>query len=281
MVNNHKKLTRLNWLLALAFILLVITLTFYFITFNGKISDDNAKWGTFGDFVGGTLNPLFALLSLFAIIYTIKIQTEELELTRNEMQQSNKTLDDQRKTSEKQNQSIKQQTFENTFFNLLEHHNNLVEEIYKVSDDTYYKIIVFHHQLELLESFADRYNRGIFKTYFMTLYQILKFVNMQEEKFINEDFFNAKLYTNIIRATFDDVLLCLLAINCEIEGFEKFKFFIEEYNFFEHLNIYQISNIRNEESQERILTVLMTYDEKAFGENVDLINLISVKKAKS
>lgn len=119
MNKNASKLKNLNWLLGIAFIILFITLIFYFRHFNGVLSEDNAKWGTFGDFMGGTLNPLFALLSLFAIIYTIRIQTEELELTREEMKKSNLS-------QEEQSQSLQRQTFENTFFKMIDLHNQIV-----------------------------------------------------------------------------------------------------------------------------------------------------------
>lgn len=105
--------------MGIAFVLLAVALFFYFGHFNGLLSDDNAKWGTFGDFMGGTLNPLFALLSLFAIISTIRIQTEELELTRDEMKKSNQS-------QEEQSQSLQRQTFENTFFKMIDLHNQIV-----------------------------------------------------------------------------------------------------------------------------------------------------------
>jgi len=41
--------------------------------------------GQFGDFVGGTLNPLLSLLALAAILWTIILQSEELKATREEL----------------------------------------------------------------------------------------------------------------------------------------------------------------------------------------------------
>lgn len=128
---NSIKLKRLNWLLGIALILLAITLLSYFLHFSGDLSDDQGKWGTFGDFIGGTLNPLFSLLSLFAIIYTIKIQTEELELTRAEMKKSNLSQDEQ-------SQSLQRQTFENTFFKMIDLHNQIVNSFLLVQK---YKIV--------------------------------------------------------------------------------------------------------------------------------------------
>jgi len=120
MNKNSSKLKKLDWLLGIAFLLLAVSVGFYLYNFyHPNFSSDNTDWGTFGDFMGGTLNPLFALLSLYAIIYTIKIQTEELELTRDEMRKSNLS-------QEEQSQSLQRQTFENTFFKMIDLHNQIV-----------------------------------------------------------------------------------------------------------------------------------------------------------
>ncbi len=126
---NSSKLQNLNLLIWLAIVLLLTALFLYFTHFSGNLSDDTSKWGTFGDFMGGTLNPMFALLSLFAIIYTIRIQTEELELTRDEMKKSNKSQEEQSQSLKIQNRSIEQQTFENTFFKMIDLHNQIVNNL--------------------------------------------------------------------------------------------------------------------------------------------------------
>jgi hypothetical protein len=238
------------------------------------MSNDNSQWGTFGDFMGGTLNPLFFLLSLFAIIYTIKIQTEELELTRQEMEKSNITLDKQSQIFTKQNQSIAQQTFESTFYKLLEHHNSLLEYVYKISGKYYYSMVVEYTSLTLLQSFKT-FNKGEIKTFFMTFYQILKFISRHEKEALkNKEFFDPKLYTNILRATFDDTLLCLLAINCQHEEFKKYRTLLVKYKFLEHLNIYGVEILNNPSNQEKILEILKMYNKAVFGSNEGIKKLI-------
>lgn len=53
---------------------------------------DPALWGQFGDFIGGLLNPLFAVMTFAAILYTVLVQREELALQRTELRISNETL---------------------------------------------------------------------------------------------------------------------------------------------------------------------------------------------
>ena len=92
-------------------------------------SPEQGDWGAFGDFIGGTLNPIFAFLSLIAILMTIRIQskelktsTEELKLTRGEVKRS---ADAQKEHSE----SIKLQNFENTFFKMLDLHTSITRTL--------------------------------------------------------------------------------------------------------------------------------------------------------
>lgn len=281
---NSTKLNKLNYLLYIALILLISVLILYFWHFHNGFSTDKSDWGAFGDFVGGTLNPLFALLSLFAILYTIKIQTQELEYTREELQATKEELsksrvaqEEQSKAFKIQNLSIKQQTFENTFFKMLELHNELIGELYQNSNEFYEKIFTNPVDGKVGVSF-DQENKGIIKTFFMTLYQILKFIDNQNLQLKNDAFFNPKLYSNIVRATFDDVLLCLLAINCNIEGFEKFKTLIEQYNFLEHLNI---EHGLDEGHEWMVLDTLVSYNEVAFGDNKNLKNMLyQLKKSR-
>lgn len=287
---NSLKLKKLNALAWIAIILFLITTSLYFYNFHGVFSTAKSDWGTFGDFIGGTLNPLFAFLSLIAIIYTISIQTQELEYSRDELKATKEELEKSRIAQEEQsdsfkmqNTSIKQQTFENTFFKLLEHHNELIGELYeKIAK---HKLVdIFTSSNDIVEALRT-HNIDIIKTYFMTLYQILKFVDKQDEKFKGEDFFNAKLYTNIIRATLDDGALSLLAINGVNEGFEKYKLLIEKYEVLEHLNINSIPLEFNyafakqqRDKKEELLNVLILYKDEAFGKNTDLIALVQEKR---
>jgi len=52
----------------------------YFTQFGpAPLSTDPAIWGQFGDFVGGVVNPLFGLLSLLALLFTIILQSRQLD----------------------------------------------------------------------------------------------------------------------------------------------------------------------------------------------------------
>ena len=77
--------------------------------------------GTFGDMFG-SINALFSGLALAGIILTILLQRKELKLQREE-------LKDTRAEFETQNETLKLQRFENTFFSILNLHHQIVSAI--------------------------------------------------------------------------------------------------------------------------------------------------------
>jgi large-conductance mechanosensitive channel len=80
------------------FVLVVLGLLvvgFYYFNFNShilkkeiwqnvfqNISESNDKWGAFGDYVGGILNPVIAAFAFYLIAKTYELQKTELEATR-------------------------------------------------------------------------------------------------------------------------------------------------------------------------------------------------------
>jgi hypothetical protein len=110
------KSPKLGWLMFFviaAWVIFWIAAWLYFKDWN--------KSGVFGDSFGA-INSLFSGLALSGIIYTIYLQREELSLQRKE-------LSDTRKEFAIQNQTLKKQRFETTFFSLLSLHHSIVDKI--------------------------------------------------------------------------------------------------------------------------------------------------------
>ncbi|UTW49823.1 putative phage abortive infection protein [Bacterioplanoides sp. SCSIO 12839] len=102
-------------LFTIAALALALVLGIYFFKFGGYLSSDQGVWGTFGDFVGGTLNPLLAFASLCAILLTMKMQSDELKTSTNALRQ--------------QGEYLELQAIENTFFSMLEVYNKKVNSL--------------------------------------------------------------------------------------------------------------------------------------------------------
>lgn len=111
------------WLALLAFLL--VTAAFAFMFRNTEFSGNSAEWGQFGDYFGGMLNPLLAFVGLLALLKTIRLQSQELKLSRAALDQaaeelalSREELSGSRQALEEQSKGIDKQVFEATFFHL-------------------------------------------------------------------------------------------------------------------------------------------------------------------
>lgn len=114
--------------------LLAIMLFAYFVIFvfanywgQGILSDEIGDWGAVGDYFGGLLNPILAFASFMALLYTIRIQSEELRLTREELTKSAKAQEGSSEALKKQVANIEKQSFEDTFFKMLDRLNELAK----------------------------------------------------------------------------------------------------------------------------------------------------------
>lgn len=77
------------WLLLLPASTATFAVLAYAYTFHALPATQNPiAWGTFGDYMGGLLNPLVSVLTLFVAISVWRLQKEELERTSNELAQT-------------------------------------------------------------------------------------------------------------------------------------------------------------------------------------------------
>ena len=116
--------------------IIVLWLSSYFILKDLPLKER----GTIGDMFG-SVNSLFSGLALAGIILTILLQKKELKFQREELKQT-------RKEFETQNETLKIQRFENTFFNLLNQHLQIINAI----DYTYYKPKEKEHKIYLKQN---------------------------------------------------------------------------------------------------------------------------------
>ncbi len=82
--DNHNRY--LIVIFCIAVIAIIFVFGIYFYIFDGNVSDKQNVWGVFGDYIGGTLNPILSFLALIALLFTIAIQTKQLYLSRKELE---------------------------------------------------------------------------------------------------------------------------------------------------------------------------------------------------
>jgi DnaJ-domain-containing protein 1 len=272
----------------------------YLLNFHRQyVSDDAGDWGTFGDFVGGTLNPFLSFLALVILLRTFSMQRKELSLQRKELKKTKALLKKQTETQAKQQ-------FESTFFALLNLHNKTLEDFFeskniKIELEDGTKTNFFDKNLKdmlrdnknLLKKIKPYFHTGneMYGQYFRTLYQLLKFIFTEialDEKESKRDALNfkndirladknnekandiEKRYSNIVRALIPDDVMKFLAVNCYCEDendiYWEYKLLLERYDFFEHAS-FNPNNLSNKSVIEQypILKEAQEFYKKAFG----------------
>ena len=119
----------LGIMLAMVLVLFLANFCLIFLPF------DKEQRGTFGDQFGA-VNALFSGLAFAGLIYTIILQRHDLKLQRRdllyqrrELELTRKEMEDQTAEFEKQNETLKIQRFENTFFNMLSQFQEVVNNL--------------------------------------------------------------------------------------------------------------------------------------------------------
>ncbi|CNI37006.1 Uncharacterised protein [Yersinia rohdei] len=210
--------------------------------------------GTFGDFFGGTLNPILTFISVIFLINTMRIQQKELSITRDDL---TLTRQEYKKTS----QALNTQAIENRFFNILKVHNDIVLNLnlyahnknldyngVKTFDYIIHRLNNSSHSISNQSQAANtlqNYKKiqesenHILGQYFRNLYQALKLINGydNEELPLSEK----KKYSSILRAQLSTKELAILFLNCldDICDRGQFKNLLIQYSMLEHLPIQQ------------------------------------------
>jgi len=107
----------------------------YFITFNGELAIEQDKWGTFGDFVGGTLNPILAFLSFIALLFTILLQSKELKISNETLIETKSELEQSRKIAERQSQFYRNESDKNDVIKAIDSVHSEIKELFKKTVD--------------------------------------------------------------------------------------------------------------------------------------------------
>ena len=281
-MDKGNKPNRLLWILGIAAVAaFLIVLGLYIAYFkNLSVTNDSATWGTFGDYLGGTLNPIISFLALIGLLYTIHQQAQEMQATREELKQAAEQQRQQVEQQSRQSEIFNLQQFESTFFSLLEQHNKAVEkieaesifeELHNIYNKKIDQITTRKPSEELSNSHAIKSINQHYelKSYFNLLFQILKFIsislsknsesnnsedlkitikdfdadNKRSKEKLSHEYINPqeRMYSDILRSFIPNIILKLLALNClTIDKFSRDNESKTLYNFQGLLNRYTL-----------------------------------------
>lgn len=125
----RKLLHNAKILLIVALVASILILLFEVSGTNSVIRYDLTKIGSWGDAVGGFLNPIFGFAALIGLLHTIELQLRELELTRRQVKKSAEELAGSRLANEALVKAADQQNIENSFFQLFNYFTRSVDNM--------------------------------------------------------------------------------------------------------------------------------------------------------
>lgn len=77
----------LTVILIAASVSIFVVIAFYVFNFSVGLSPKPDVWGQFGDYIGGTLNPILSFLALISLLVTLWVQSQSLDTARKQIAQ--------------------------------------------------------------------------------------------------------------------------------------------------------------------------------------------------
>jgi len=247
-----------------------------------------------GDFMAGTVASFWSLAGLFFIYVAFlgqkqQLLNQQLELmySQLEVKYTRLELAGQKEELKEQNKTLRRQRFENTFFQLLQNHQDIVNglDIQRRRNSEYQTIAQgrdcfsnFYQSLsarlktviefnKMEEIYIEFYNekQSDLGHYFRNLYHILKFVNEAPELLDGE----RTKYTNLLRALLSSHELVLLFYNgLGRFGRDKLKPLLEQFSMLKNMDrslVFQSEHLNK-------------YDELAFASSEERAQLLNKTK---
>ncbi|MEL6560272.1 MAG: putative phage abortive infection protein [Bacteroidota bacterium] len=238
-MSNQKKESNTKDILLGVLLFVLVVLLWYFswqfidksiISTDDTLTDTETK-GLFGDKFGA-VNALFSALAFAGIIFTIFLQKRELKLQREELEET-------RGEFIKQNETLKKQRFENTFFQLLSLHNDIVDKlrIKAIDGETYEKREFF---IGAIKDLKYRGSYGYFKYSALTKIEPNEVADFKANREVEHSFFN--------RLEKEEIKNLQQLTNQDIENFisepvdDKEKIIKKEYENFFHRFQYNLGH---------------------------------------
>lgn len=236
---------------------------------------DHAKLGTFGDFIGGSLNPVLSFLTFLGVLITIAIQIKELQATRDEMELTRRATQDSAQALTAQRNSLERQNFESTFFQMMKLLTDIIDgmslhgsagrsaitQIVLIADSRYNTASRQRVTPEtILFNTIDEY-KNLLQHYFRMIFNIIKYID--DEVIPKDSSINKIRYIKILRSQISGTELILLYFNCLTNDGKKMKEYAEKYSLFDNLQA-GINLILNS-------TSICNFNIRAFGDNAELL----------
>lgn len=249
--------------------IVVLVCILYFVVLYCFFPVGMEKRGQLGDMFG-FIGALFSGLAFAGLIVTMLQQREDLQNQKDEIQLQRKDLEAQtaalqlqkeeiaqtNKELKEQNKTIMLQRFENTFFNMLDMQQKILNElrylqtgdfvqehvgrkaIKELYSDIYYQCKV--KKISTLDGCLNEYYQyvedGQLDHYFRHLYRVIRYVDDYDINVLSVE--EKYKYLCLLRAQLSKDELLIIFYNCISEyGCDKFKPLVEKYALFKNIRV--------------------------------------------
>lgn len=211
------------------------------LTFPYISNDYISNWGAFGDFVGGTLNPLLTFISICLLLYTLYQNKKSLDFNSEELALSRKAQQDTANAQILIQQTQSLQQFDSFFFSLLNQIKNYESDMQKREslDKIYESIFIKIHDANFnsVNALDKKYELN---SYFLSIFEIVR--NIYERIVENEKIENkekiANDYIMILKAMMPFKLQQILML--KIHNSKKYRKYFIYFKFFENTPFYML-----------------------------------------
>lgn len=224
-----------------------------------------SDWGTFGDFIGGTLNPILTFISICLILYTVyqnkkalDFNSEELNLSRIAHQESASAQDELQKAA-------RLQQVDNLFLNLitsLQYRQQEIDQLGSHLRDVYLKVFQDNSQLDISERQEVILENAFIMRVILTIKSLLELIeqDVQNEK--------KSFYVNVLKTQIKVEVFQLLAVY-DIDRKLISRDFLKSFSFFDNLSSQLFYQTESSETLNSVLiqkVIFPYYSKECFGD---------------
>lgn len=247
---SRKYRNALGYIWSAALLVSIVSLVGYWAFVGRKllVGDSIAVWGQFGDYLGGVIGTIVAAATLALVGVTVLIQIQVMNIARRQLQDSKRELALTRDEMKLSNAALRQQTFEVTFFRLLEQFRDYAMKV-RIRGKSGLFAFTFLAEFisaqrgrpaasEAREKLASVYERVYSEQeqwlgpYFRMLYHLYKLIHQS----FPADNDRRNVYGSMVRAQLSKGELLMIYYNLLNKRSERLRSYIEFYGVLKHLD---------------------------------------------
>jgi hypothetical protein len=260
--------------------------------FSTTLSEE--KIGQFGDFIGGVIGSILALVGIILYYIALREQRKDIKINQEalnqqikalnqqieEFQEQKKELAESRKVYEKQSKTMEIQQFESNFYSFFNIYLKIKQELVdycktdekdffkekynilkgkcSINDDTSH--LNCHNKTQ--EAFRSVYldDRGHFSQYFKTIYRLIKIIDLSN---LTDN--EKRRYCKIVRSQISDYELLILYYNYHSEFGKNVQSLVLNYNLLKHIPLLsKIEFCKKFSYDADKINILVTFTERLF-----------------